>query len=161
MSFDILSICLGWLLIALGFLGCILPILPGPPIAFCALLLARFACSCTQPTTGWLILAGVCVAASALLDYLVPILGARAFKCSKAGTTGCIIGTIAGLFFLPLGLLLGPFLGALVGESCSGRKLGASFLSATGVLLGFIVGSLLKLLCCGFIAFLYYSATMK
>ncbi len=62
--------------------------------------------------------------------------GARRYGAGQAGTWGAVIGALAGLFFLPLGLLLGPFLGALIGELWAGRSLEDSVRAGWGGLLG-------------------------
>ena len=85
------------------------------------------------PFLGWLL--AVAVAAEAA-DYWTRAIGARRYGARKAGARGAIIGGILGLFFLPLGLVLGPFLGALIGELLSGRSLDESVRAGWGGLLG-------------------------
>ena len=134
---------IGWILIAIGTIGCFLPVLPGPPIAYAALFLA---------------LARGDQAVVLVLDWIVPTLGAKKFNCSRLGMLGCFIGTIVGLFFLPLGVVLGPFIGALAGELVSGKPFGLSLKGAFGALLGYVCGVLLKVACCGFIAYQFWTA---
>ena len=159
MSMDAVYICGGWALIALGVIGCFLPILPGPVLSYAALFVALAMGDHTKPTITCLIVAGVATAVVSVLDSLVPAMGAKKFHCTKAGTTGCFIGTLIGMFFLPLGVLLGPFLGALAGELLFGRPFRAAFKGAFGAFLGFLFGIILKLLCCGFIAYCFYNTT--
>lgn len=153
------AICVGWALVAVGFAGCFVPVLPGPPIAYAALLLLRFAGGGSSPETRLLVVAGVATAAATVLDYAVPALGAKAFKCSRAGVTGCVVGTLVGLFFLPFGVVLGPFAGALIGEATAGKEFGKALFGATGAFLGFVSGVLIKLACCGLLAFWFFRAT--
>ena len=152
---SIVCIGLGVLLIAIGFIGCVVPVLPGPSLAYCSLLLVRFGCAADVPSTWCLVLTGALTVAVTVLDYVVPALGARAFRCSRQGIAGCMLGTVVGLFFLPLGVMVGPFLGALVGELIGGKRLGSGLLGATGAFLGFVFGALLKLVCCGTIAYCF------
>ena len=149
---DIAFIVLGSILFVLAFIGCVVPVLPGPALALAGLLCARGATPHDAPSVRLLAIAGVCVAVVTILDYVVPAMGARKFNCGKMGVFGCIVGTIVGIFFLPLGLVIGPFLGAMVGELISGKKLRQSLKGATGAFLGYAFGILLKLACCGGLA---------
>lgn len=149
---------IGWALIALGAIGCFVPVLPGPIVAYCALLLPFAIGDGNRPATAVLIAAGALTIAVSVLDNFVPSMGARKFHCSRAGTTGCFIGTLAGVFFLPWGVLLGPFLGALFGELLFGRTFREAMKGAFGAFLGYMLGIFLKLLCCGYIAYCFHSS---
>ena len=149
---------LGWGLIALGAIGCFVPVLPGPVLSYAALFVALAIGDHAQPTVTCLVVAGAATAVVSVLDSFVPAMGAKKFHCTKAGTTGCFVGTFAGMFFLPFGVLLGPFLGALAGELLFGRPLKEAMSGAFGAFLGFMLGLILKLACCGFIAYCFFNA---
>ena len=149
---------IGWVLIAIGMVGCFLPVLPGPPIAYAALFLALARGDHSSPGVSTLVVAGVVTAAVLVLDWIVPALGAKKFNCSRLGMFGCFLGTIVGLFFLPIGVVAGPFLGALAGEMVAGKPLGLSLKGAFGALLGYACGVALKVACCGFIAYQFWAA---
>lgn len=158
MDVTFLYICVGWLLIGLGLIGCVLPILPGPPLAFCALLIARFLVGKGEPS---FMILGIALGATVLVtvaDYVIPIFGAKVFKCSTSGIRGAIFGTLVGCFFLPIGIIVGPFVGAMIGEISVGKRTGKALFGAFGALLGFICGTLMKLFCCGWIGYWYYLA---
>ena len=58
-------------------------------------------------------------------------------------------GTILGLFFMPWGIIIGPFLGAVIGELIGGNKdLAHALRAGIGCLIGFLVGTLLKVVVC-------------
>ena len=143
----------GIVLLALGFVGCVVPVLPGPILGYCGLLALVPTERC--PSTAVLVTMGVVVAVVTVADYLVPALGAKKFDCSRWGTWGCFVGTLVGLFFVPLGLLLGPFLGALVGELIAGKAVSAAVRGGFGALLGFLSGVFLKIACCVVLAFAF------
>ena len=155
---DITYEWIGWVLIAIGTIGCFLPVLPGPPIAYAALFLALARGDHSSPGVSTFVVAGAVMAVVLVLDWIVPTLGAKKFNCSRLGMLGCFIGTIVGLFFLPLGVVLGPFIGALAGELVSGKPFGLSLKGAFGALLGYVGGVLLKVACCGFIAYQFWTA---
>ena len=136
-------VAVGGVLLALAFIGCVVPCLPGPILGWGALLslaFTRFA----MPTL-WLVVAGVAAGLVILLDYVVPAYGAKKFNCSRWGVVGCVLGTLAGMFFLPLGILLGPFIGACFGELVAGRTFGLALKGGLGAFLGFLSGVFLKL----------------
>ena len=155
---DIAYEWIGWILIATGAVGCFLPVVPGPPIAYAALLLALARGDHSSPGVSVLVVAGAVMVAVLALDWIVPSLGAKKFNCSRIGMLGCFVGTIAGMFFLPYGVVAGPFLGAFAGEVLSGKTLGLSLRGAFGAFLGYVCGLVLKLACCGFIAYQFWSA---
>ena len=133
-------------LIAVSFAGCAIPVLPGPALALCgvlSLLPSRFA-----PATHVCVMFGIACAVVLLLDYVVPAFGAKKFNCSRWGVFGCFAGTIVGIFFVPWGVLIGPFTGAVLGEMVAGKKLGASLKGGLGAFLGFVFGITLKLAYC-------------
>lgn len=155
---DAVYMCVGWLLIAIGICGCVIPLIPGPPIAFIALLFAKIIGDHILPSRATLLLAAAITIVVTVLDYVVPAIGARRFNCSRLGTIGCVVGIIVGLFFLPFGVIVGPFFGALIGESVSGKNLGQASFGAIGALVGFLFGVIIKLACCGYIAYCFYNA---
>ena len=139
-----------------GFVGCVVPVLPGVAFA-CAALLALIPTAHALPAERLWVAGGVAVAAI-VLDYVVPMLGARKFNCSKWGVLGCLLGTIVGVFFAPIGILLGPFLGAVAGELVAGKEATAALRGGLGALLGFLFGMVLKLIVCGLFAWWFVSA---
>lgn len=149
-------ICIGWLLVAIGMCGCVIPLIPGPPIAFCSLLAAKALGDHVVPSNATLLLtAGITIVVT-VLDYIVPVIGAKRFKCSRLGTIGCTVGTVIGLFYFPFGVVAGPILGVLIGESVSGKNLAQASLGAIGSFVGFLFGVIMKLSCCAYIAYCFY-----
>ena len=140
-----LSILAG-LLLLIGFIGCVVPVLPGPIIGYCGLLALIPTEKC--PSTLVLVTMGLVVAAVTVADYVVPAIGAKKFDCSRWGTFGCFAGTIVGIFFVPVGILLGPFLGAFLGELIAMKPVGAALKGGLGAFLGFLTGVFLKILAC-------------
>lgn len=128
----------------LGLLGSFLPVLPGPPLSFLALAILWFS-NDHQPDAETLGVYMAGAAAITALDYLVPIWGAKFFGGGKAGTYGATVGLLVGLFLGPLGIIFGPFVGALIAELMVGRPPQEALKAAIGAFLGFLAGVLLKL----------------
>lgn len=153
---DVVYVLLGWLMLGVGLVGCFVPVLPGPTIAYASLFVPWLMNGPNAPSVRLLALTGVLTAVVTILDYIVPALGAKKFNCSRWGTAGCFIGTFVGIFFLPLGVLAGPFLGALVGELIAGKCVSAAMRGALGALLGYVFGLVLKVVTCLFLAYCYW-----
>lgn len=137
---DIFLMIISAILMLLGLLGCILPALPGPPVSYIGFLLLHFTDKVHFSTTQILVLLLLVVIAQ-IIDYFIPILGSKYSGGTKWGSWGAFIGSIAGLFFLPWGLILGPFLGAVAGELMGDADMKSALRSGTGALLGFLFGT--------------------
>jgi uncharacterized protein YqgC (DUF456 family) len=148
-----LWITLGIIFCIVGIAGSLLPLLPGPPIAYAGLLLQQF----RDPnpfTTKFLLIWAAIVVVSLVLDYLIPVWGTKKFGGTKYGVWGCTLGFLAAFWMGPLGVIIGPFVGAFVGEMIGGQDSQKSFKAALGSFVGFLLGSFLKLVICFFM--LYY-----
>ncbi len=146
-------IILGIILIIVAILGSILPLLPGPPIAYAGLLIQQF----RDPdpfTSKFLWIWAAIVVVSLVLDYLIPIWGTKKFGGTKYGVWGCTIGFLLAFWLGPWGVIVGPFLGAFAGEMIAGQDSRKSFRAALGSFVGFLLGSFLKLVIC--FMMLYY-----
>ena len=155
---DITLALLGGLLVLVGFVGSILPVIPGPPISWAGFLLLKWTDFIDRGATGyentlWILLFFVVMVT--ILDYVVPILGTKKFGGSKRGVWGATLGVVAGLFFGPLGIIIGPFLGAFIGEISTGKKEREALRAAWGSFVGFLLGVGMKLMTCGAILFFF------
>jgi uncharacterized protein YqgC (DUF456 family) len=144
---DVLWLVLGTLLMLAGLAGCILPFLPGPPLCYVALLIQQLQ---TEPPYSLNFLVGWAVVTIIVtgLDYVIPIYGTRKFGGTKYGMWGCMIGLIVGLWMGPLGILIGPFVGAFLGELLANSSSDQALRAAYGSFIGFLLGTLLKLVAC-------------
>jgi|Deesub1362A_J573_1020465.scaffolds.fasta_scaffold01627_6 hypothetical protein len=153
---DILLAVIGGICVVLGIIGCVLPILPGPVLAYAGLLL--FELSSTHPfTLNFMIVFAILTILVALLDYLIPVYGTKILKGTKYGIWGSAIGLIIGAMVLfPVGIILGPIIGALGGELIGGRPLKEAFIPAIGAFVGFMTGTFLKLALTGIMGYYYF-----
>jgi len=142
------------LLIILGIVGCLLPVLPGPPLSFGGLLLLHFS-KFAEFSSETLIILAIIAAVVTILDYIVPIWGTRKFGGSKYGARGATVGLIIGLFLGPAGIIIGPFAGAFVGELIYRDDVNYALKAGFGSLLGFMMGVGLKLVASFIITFYF------
>ena len=153
MIFDILLVILGICFLVGGFAGCILPVIPGPPLSYIALLLLQ-ATNYAGFSVRFLIITATVTIIVTVADYLLPVWGTQKWGGSRAGVIGSVIGLLAGLFFLPVGIMVGPFLGAVAGELIAGRDTNTDLRSGIGSFVGFLLGMGMKLAVS--IAFIFY-----
>ena len=138
---SILAVVLG----IVGIIGCVIPIIPGVILSFAGLLCTFFT-SETSLSSGmvwcWLAISVVV----SIVDYFLPAYMTRVFGGSRASVVGATIGLIAGLFFTPIGMILGTFLGAVIGEMLNNPDdIGRALKAGLGSFLSFIVGTGIKL----------------
>lgn len=142
---DYLLAIIGGLMMIVGVFGCILPVIPGPPISYVGLLLLHFTRFADFSSTFLIIWACVTIFVT-VLDYVVPIWGTKKFGGSKSGMWGAGIGLVIGIFLLPpIGIIVGPFAGAVIGEALTGKNASGSFRAGFGSFLGLLAGVGMKL----------------
>ncbi|WP_310379570.1 DUF456 domain-containing protein [Flavobacterium sp.] len=146
---DSLLLIIGFALMVLGILGSFMPVLPGPSISWVGLLLLYFtnAIAINYWVLGITLLITIVLS---ILDYTIPAKGTKKFGGSSYGIWGTNIGLILGFFApIPFGFIIGPFVGAFVGELIYDYKdHGRAFKAATGSFLGFLAGSFMKFVVC-------------
>lgn len=151
---DIFLLALGITLIIIGLIGCVVPVLPGPPLSFLGMLSLNY--SQWGPFESDLLWTfGLVAIVVTALDYIVPIWGTKKFGGSKAGIWGAAIGLFVGLFIGPVGILFGPFLGALAGELMQKTETKKALVAALGSFLGLLMGVGLKLIASGFMTYYF------
>lgn len=145
MDLTALYYALAALLILAGFAGTVLPALPGLPLMFAGMLLAAWTGDFAL-VGGWtLALLGTLAALALGIDFIAGLLGARRVGASRLALVGAALGTVVGLFFGLPGLLLGPFVGAVLGELAHTRHAGTAARVGVGTWVGLLLGTVLKL----------------
>lgn len=161
---------IGVLLLLSSYFCCVLPVIPGPLMAYVGMLSLLL----TDHRPSWPVLLGATavVAVACILDYVVPALSAKQFKCSRAGVVGCFLGSIFGFFLgtiaslfctifvgafvLMLALLIGPFVGTVLGELFVRRTVDDALKGGVGAILGYVVVVGLKLFSCLIVTILFF-----
>lgn len=132
-------------LVLIGLAGTLLPILPGVPLIFVGLLVAAWADNFQHVGALALSILGVLTVLAIAADFLASALGAKKLGASPKAVAGATIGAIVGIFFGLPGIVLGPFLGAVIGELSAKRELLQAGKSGLGTWLGLLLASVAKL----------------
>lgn len=142
---DYALLLIAFILMIVGILGSFLPVLPGPPLSWVGLLLLYLtkAVPMSYTVLGITLVVAVVVG---ILDYVIPAKGTKRFGGSKYGIWGTNIGLLVGIFApIPFGFIIGPFVGAFVGELMHDSKDSQkAFRAATGSFIGFLASTFIK-----------------
>lgn len=159
---EILILIVSLLFVLVGIAGSVLPALPGPPLSWIGLLILY-----TMPNIKfdyWTLgITFVFTLIIVILDYVIPAQGTKRFGGSKYGIWGTNIGLIIGILApIPFGFIIGPFVGAFIGEliydqNDSKRALKA----ATGSFLGFLASTFIKFVFCMVLFGIYIHTVWK
>jgi hypothetical protein len=143
---ETLTIVIGSILMLLGLAGSVLPILPGPPLSFVGLFLLALIKHFAPPLTPTLvIILAIVTVLVIVMDYILPLIGAKKYGASKWGVWGSVLGMVIGIFLSPLSMLLGAFLGAVVAEWLAGKTKGESLRAGWGVMMGTLFATVVRL----------------
>ncbi len=133
---------------SVGFAGSILPGLPSTPLILAAAVGHRLYFGDHGVNTVVLVILVLFTAVSLAMDYLASMVGAKKLGATWRGVLGAVVGGLIGIFFSLPGILLGPFLGAMLLEMIGGREFKDAARAGLGAMLGLFVGALGKLACC-------------
>ena len=112
---DIVLVVVAFLFLLAGLVGSVVPAIPGPPLGYVGLLVLQWS-GHGNFSIFFLVLWAVIMIAVTVMDNFLPAWMTKRFGGSRMAVIGSVVGIIAGMFFVPIGLLIGPFLGALAGE---------------------------------------------
>ena len=145
---EYLLLILGLICLIIGIIGSFLPALPGTPVSWLGLLLLYLIPEIE--TNYWVLsITFVIMAVIFVLDYIIPAKGTKKFGGSKYGVWGTNIGLVTGLFFPPFGFIIGPFVGAFIGELIYNYRDGKRALKAAfGSFLGFLTSTFIQVIYC-------------
>ena len=149
-------IILGFIVLVLGIIGCIVPIIPGPPLCFLSLIFLSFARQWQTYTPALITVLGAATLAATIADYVLPAVVSKRKGASKPGVWGSIVGMIAGIFlFPPFGVFIGAFVGAVLGEFLLSSNRKNALRAGWGVFLGTLFGTVMKQGVCGVIGYFF------
>ena len=136
---------LALLLVLVGLAGVVLPALPGTVLIFAGLLLAAWHDGFAHVGVPMIVVLGVLTVASYFVDIAVMTLGMRRLGTTKRAAVGAALGTIAGLFFGLPGLVIGPFVGAVLGELTVQSDVRGAGRAGLAAWVGFLLGTAIKM----------------
>lgn len=152
---DLVWIILGAALIIAGFVGSLLPVLPGLPLSYAGLLCLQLTQEPPFSLTFLLVWAGI-VAVIMVLDNIIPAYGTKKSGGTSYGIWGSIFGLAIGIiFFPPLGMVIGPLIGAFAGELVGGQTSDRALKSALGSFAGLLVNTVIKVIASGIMGYYF------
>ena len=155
-------ILLGIICTVIGVIGCIFPAIPGPPLSYAALILLQLAKEEAVFSKSFLVRFAVLTIVVSLGDYFLPLLGAKKYGTSKYGIWGAIIGMTAGIiFFPPFGMIIGIFVGAILGELIAGKENSMALKAGLATFIGSMTAVLIKLSLSLVMAFYFFVYLFK
>ncbi|MGI6066455.1 MAG: DUF456 domain-containing protein [Bacillota bacterium] len=139
------ALILAIILFILGLMGTVLPVLPGAILIYGGMFLYGLMTKFSTLDTNFFLIQALILILIFAIDFLSSAIGTRQFDGSKQAVLGAVIGTIFGIiFFGPFGVIIGPFLGAVIAELLRKPDLVQAVKVGFGTLIGFIGGTLLK-----------------
>lgn len=153
---ETLFIILAAFLIIAGIIGAFLPVMPGLPFSYLGLLILQFT---SEPfSVMFLVYWAIIVVVVMSLENIIPAVGAKRFGGSKEGIIGCLIGGVLGFFvFPPFGIVIGPIVGAFIGEIYVGKTSHQALKAAMGSFVGLFVGTVIKVITALIIAYHFFT----
>jgi uncharacterized protein YqgC (DUF456 family) len=150
------ALVLSIILFIAGLLGTILPVLPGAILIYLGMLLYGFMTKFETLNVNFFFLQGLVLVLIFSVDFLASVVGTRYFNGSKMAVWGASIGTILGLIILgPLGIVIGPFIGAVLAELMCGKLINQAIRVGFGTLVGILGGTVVKL-CAEILMIIYF-----
>ena len=131
-------------MVIVGIIGVVMPALPGHMLILGGLIVGAWANGFTRVGVWTLVVLGLIALASYGVDFVAVALGAKRLGASPRAMTGAALGTLAGLFFGLPGVIVGPFVGAVIGELTTHRDFGKAGKAGVAAWIGFAIGTAVK-----------------
>ncbi len=140
-----LAMILAVALFLLGLAGIVLPVLPGVILIYAGMLLYGLMTGFATLDANFYLLQGTALLLTFFVDYLATATGTRRYGGSRRAAWGAAAGMLLGFFLLgPFGMIIGPFLGAVMAELAGGKQPEQAVRAGIGTLIGFLGGTVIK-----------------
>jgi len=158
---EVIVIIIGLIVAIIGLIGCVVPAIPGPPLNFLSLVILEIGIE-DAFSSEFFITWGIITVVVTVLDYILPVWGAKVYKSSKYGIWGSVIGMIVGIiFFPPFGMIIGLFIGAVVGELIAGKEHWEALKVGTVTFVASILMILAKLAVSGIMTYYFVARSVE
>jgi uncharacterized protein len=131
-------------MVIIGLIGVVMPALPGHMLILAGLIVGAWANGFTRVGIWTLVVLGIIALASYGVDFVAVALGAKKLGASPRAMTGAALGTLAGVFFGLPGVIVGPFVGAVIGELTTHRDFTKAGKAGVAAWIGFAIGTAVK-----------------
>jgi uncharacterized protein len=157
---QIIGISVTLIVMCIGLVGSIVPVLPGTPVVLVAAIGHRLYFGDASISNIFLAVLVLLTGLSLLLDFLASMLGAKKFGATWRGMIGAVIGGVIGLFFALPGIIMGPFLGAMILEMTGGKEFKIAAKAGAGAVIGLLLGVVGKFSICVMMIALFATNTI-
>ena len=157
---QIIGISLTLIVMLIGLVGSVVPVLPGTPVVLIAAIGHRLYFGEASINNFFLVVLVVLTGLSLVLDFIASTLGAKKFGATWRGMVGAVVGGIIGLFFNIPGIILGPFLGAMILEMTGGKEFKIAAKAGAGAVVGLLLGVIGKFSICVMMIALFATNTI-
>jgi uncharacterized protein YqgC (DUF456 family) len=131
-------------MVIIGLIGVVMPALPGHMLILAGLIVGAWANGFARVGVWTLVVLAIIALASYGVDFVAVALGAKKLGASPRAMTGAALGTLAGLFFGLPGVIVGPFVGAVIGELTTHRDFTKAGKAGVAAWIGFAIGTAVK-----------------
>src|SRR6266540_2682307 len=145
---QIIGLSLALFVMCFGLAGSVLPGIPSTPLVMLVAIGHRLWFGAAGASNLVLIILGLLMVMSLVMDYVASMYGAKRLGATWRGVLGAVVGGLVGIFFALPGIIVGPFLGALLFEMMGGREWKPAARAGLGAVVGLFIGALGKLACC-------------
>lgn len=142
-----IALIISIVLFIIGIMGTILPALPGAILVFGGMLIYGFMTQFESLDLYFYVIQGLLLLFTFFADFLVTAVSTKKFGGSKRAQCGAAIGTVLGvIIFGPLGIILGPFVGATISELIDGIEVKKALYTGLGSVFGALGGTVSKII---------------
>lgn len=145
---EIIGFAVVLVLMLVGAVGTLLPLIPGTPVILLAAVIHKLVFGVTSASWWVILVLAALTALSYVLDHAGQALGAKRLGATWKGIVGAILGGLIGLFFNIPGIILGPFIGAMLFELVGGQQMKPAARAGVGAVLGILIGAAGKVAVC-------------
>jgi uncharacterized protein YqgC (DUF456 family) len=136
---------IGALLVIAGFVGLVVPVIPGSLLIFAGLFVAAWGDGFVHVGAITLSIIGGLALLAVAADLVGSHLGAKRLGASPLALVGAALGGIVGIFFGIVGIIVGPFVGATIGEVLTHGKLLKAGQVGLGTTIGLLAATIAKI----------------